>query len=102
MMIQSKMYASRPGPPSTANTTNSTRTSVASMLKYSATPPHTPASWRLVRLRYSLRGPSMASPFTRGPVMQIDGSYLLRHIAGEHEAHDPAPHISGGPEHQRA
>lgn len=32
-----------------------TRIRVASALKYWARPPHTPASLRLVRLRYSLR-----------------------------------------------
>src|SRR5215211_3720686 len=54
-----------PGPPSRARTTNSTRIRVASALKYWARPPHTPASLRLVRLRYSLRVWAMAPPFAR-------------------------------------
>src|SRR5436190_12896794 len=52
----------RPEPPSTARTTKSTRIRVASMPKSWARPPHTPASWRLVRLRYNFRVESMAPP----------------------------------------
>jgi hypothetical protein len=65
-MIHIARYSSSPEPPSTASRTNSTRIRVASTLKYCATPPHTPASMRLLRLRYSLRVRSMAPPFASG------------------------------------
>ena len=39
----------------TVITTNSARISVGSVVKYWDRPPHTPASLRLVRLRYNLR-----------------------------------------------
>jgi hypothetical protein len=39
---------------------------VASRVKYCARPPHTPATWRLVRLRYSLRVAAMVLPFAVG------------------------------------
>src|SRR4029450_3442637 len=61
----------RPEPPSTARTTKSTRIRVASMLKYWARPPHTPASWRLVRLRYNFRVESMAPPFASRTCNQL-------------------------------
>jgi hypothetical protein len=44
------------------------------VLKYSDRPPHTPASFRLVRLRYSLRVSAMAPPFVRVPAGQADWS----------------------------
>ena len=53
MMIAAMIYASRPLPPSRPNTTQPRRTSVESMLKYSARPPQTPASFLSVLLLYS-------------------------------------------------
>jgi hypothetical protein len=41
------------------------------VLKYWAKPPHTPATLRLVRLRYSLRVASMVPPFDAGSAQPI-------------------------------
>ena len=46
-------YATAPIPFASASSTAATRTIVGSMSKYSASPPHTPAIIRSVRLRYS-------------------------------------------------
>ncbi len=53
MISAAMIYASRPLPPSAQNTTQPRRTSVESMLKYSAMPPHTPAIFLSVLLLYS-------------------------------------------------
>jgi hypothetical protein len=55
-MIHIATYITRPAPPAKANAMNRTRISVGSTLKYSARPPATPATMRLVWLRYSFRG----------------------------------------------
>ena len=48
MTIEQIMYARTPEPPMQANSTQITRTSVGSILKYSAIPPHTPQIFLLL------------------------------------------------------
>src|SRR5919202_724361 len=74
-----------PEPPSRASTTNSTRIRVGSRLKCSARPPQTPATWRLVRLRYSLRISAMDTAFR-----------TRRHLTSRLEAAEAGPEDQQG------